>query len=217
MRRKPAEDRKADIVEAVLTLADQIGPDRLTTNDVARAVNVTQAAIFRHFPSKGALWAAVGGALSQRMGDAWAKAAIETADAGPEQRLRALVAAQLGQIERCPALPAILHSRELGVDNAVLRDGCQTLMLTFLGLLAGELAAMKAQGALRSELAPEDGAMLLISLIQGLSIRWTLGARNFALPAEGLRMFDIQLDLFRLAQQGNRGGENDNHRKGSAA
>ncbi|MBL9058832.1 MAG: TetR/AcrR family transcriptional regulator, partial [Mangrovicoccus sp.] len=38
LKRKPAGDRKADIIEAVLRLADRIGPDRLTTNDVAREV-----------------------------------------------------------------------------------------------------------------------------------------------------------------------------------
>ena len=50
-RRKPAEDRKAEIVATLLALADQIGPDRLTTNDIAREVGLTQAAIFRHFPT----------------------------------------------------------------------------------------------------------------------------------------------------------------------
>ena len=60
LSRKPAEDRKADIVEALLRLADRIGPDRLTTNDIAREVGVTQAAIFRHYPSKADLWSAVG-------------------------------------------------------------------------------------------------------------------------------------------------------------
>lgn len=40
----------------------------------------------------------------------------------PKDRLRALIATQLRQIETTPALPAILHSRELNVDNAILRE-----------------------------------------------------------------------------------------------
>ena len=52
LNRKSAEDRKTEIIEALLGLADRIGPDRLTTNDIAREVGVTQAAIFRHFPTK---------------------------------------------------------------------------------------------------------------------------------------------------------------------
>ncbi|MEZ5753216.1 MAG: hypothetical protein R3D90_00110 [Paracoccaceae bacterium] len=41
LRRKSAEDRKTEIIAAVLDLADRIGPDRLTTNDIAQEVGVT--------------------------------------------------------------------------------------------------------------------------------------------------------------------------------
>ncbi len=57
--RKSAERRKAEIVIVVLALADRIGPDRVTTGAVATAIGVTQAALFRHFPTKAALWQAV--------------------------------------------------------------------------------------------------------------------------------------------------------------
>lgn len=203
MKRKPAEDRKADIVEAMLVLADQIGPDRLTTNDVARAVGVTQAAVFRHFPTKDELWAAVGEALETRLAAAWEDALASAPD--PESRLRALVGAQLAQIQRTPALPAILHSRELGVSNRALRDACQGLMVSFGALLAEALAEMAASDDLRPDLAHRDGAMLLISLVQGMAIRWTLGARNFDLRAEGMRLFEVQMRMFRCAD-GRAGG-----------
>lgn len=194
VNRKGAADRKVDIVDALLVLADRIGPDRLTTNDVARTVGVTQAAIFRHFPSKDELWAAAGEALEARLIAAWEEAAASAAD--PETRVRALVEAQLAQIERTPALPAILHSRELGVSNGALRDSCNRLVIGFRDRLAGNLEAMAEAGALRPDLDPGDGAMLLVSLVQGLAIRWTLGVRNFSLPAEGMRMLDVQLGLF---------------------
>ena len=62
-----AEDRKAQIVTQVLRLADEIGPDRLSTTDVARAVGLSQPAIFRHFPTKGALWLAVAEDIAARL------------------------------------------------------------------------------------------------------------------------------------------------------
>lgn len=192
-RRKPAEDRKADIVAATLSLADRIGPDRLTTNHVAREVGVTQAAIFRHFPTKADLWAAVGDALSQRLTLAWDEALA--ANGTPAIRLRTMIRTQLQQIEGCPALPAILHSRELGVDNAALRESCRSLVVRFQGHLAANLQVLAEAGVLRSDLPPEDAAALLVFLVQGLAIRWTLGARNFALVDEGLRLFDLQLAL----------------------
>lgn len=192
LHRKSAGDRKAEIIAAVLTLADRIGADRLTTNDVAREVGVTQAAIFRHFPTKAALWAEVGAAISDRLAEAWQEALTQ---ATPEARLRALIAAQLRQVEMTPALPAILHSRELNVDNAALRDGFAAVLARFQALLVANLVAMGATGALHESVRPQDAAMLLTSLVQGMAIRWSLGARSFSIVAEGLRLTDVQLAL----------------------
>ncbi len=194
IRRKPAEDRKTDIVEALLRLADQIGPDRLTTNDVAREVGVTQAAIFRHFPTKADLWSAVGEVIAARLAEAWQQA-LNT-NTTPKDRLRALIAAQLRQIEATPALPAILHSRELNVDNATLRERFRGLLMQFQTHLIANLDGMVADGTMNPDMRSQDAAVLLTSLVQGIAIRWSLGARGFALQAEGLRLLDVQLALF---------------------
>lgn len=193
-RRKPAEDRKAEIVAAVLLLADRIGPDRLTTNDVAREVGVTQAAIFRHFPTKAELWEAVGKVISERLAKAWQQAV--QGNGSPRARLRALIAAQLQQIEATPALPAILHSRELNVDNAMLRDRFRGVLIQYQDLLVACLEDMAAEGTLAETIQPRDAAVLLTSLVQGIAIRWRLGARGFGIVTEGLRLLDVQLALF---------------------
>lgn len=194
LHRKPAEDRKADIVEALLSLADRIGPDRLTTNDVAREVGVTQAAIFRHFPTKAELWSEVGVVIAARLVAAWQQAL--TANTTPKDRLRALIAAQLRQIETTPALPAILHSRELNVDNAILRQRFRGLLMQYQAHLVANLEGMIADGSMTPDVGPQDAAVLLTSLVQGIAIRWSLGSRSFALQEEGLRLLDVQLALF---------------------
>lgn len=199
LHRKPAEDRKTEIIEALLDLADRIGPDRLTTNDIARAVGVTQAAIFRHFPTKAELWSAAGQVIADRLHSAWA-AALVLHDA-PQDRLRALIAAQLRQIETCPALPAILHSRELNVDNADLRERFRGLLAGYQGHLVASLEGMIANGSMAPHVRPADAAVLLTSLVQGIAIRWSLGSRGFALQAEGLRLLDIQLALFACREE----------------
>jgi AcrR family transcriptional regulator len=195
MVRKTAEDRKAEIVAAVLQLADEIGPDRLTMQAVADAVGLTQPGVFRHFPTKQALWEVVSASIAASMTDAWH--AVRTLHAAPEQRLLALITVQLHHIEATPAIPAILHSRELQADNAALRHTFRTLMMRFQGLLLAELAACRAEGQFRADLDPDDAAVLLISLVQGLALRWSLGNRSFALEREGGRLIAAQLTLFR--------------------
>lgn len=196
--RKPAELRKAEIVAAVLELADRIGPDRVTTGSVASIIGVTQAALFRHFPTKGALWQAVAEHVAEGLASAWDEA-LSLGD-GPLVRLRALIAAQFAQIAATPALPMLLFSRELNVTNAELRATFHGRLMAFRSLLAREVGAGQEAGLLRSDVAADDAAVLLTSLVQGVAIRWALGARDFDLIDEGLRLFDVQARL--LAAKG---------------
>ena len=191
--RKSAERRKAEIVTVVLALADRIGPDRVTTGAVATAIGVTQAALFRHFPTKAALWQAVAEHVAEGLAAAW-KDALSRGN-GPIVRLRALIAAQFAQIAATPALPMLLFSRELNVTNAELRTTFRGRLMAFRSLLALEVEAGQKAGLLRDDVSANDVAVLLSSLVQGVAIRWALGARDFALRDEGLRLFDVQCRL----------------------
>lgn len=194
-RRKSASDRKAEIIGAALTLADELGPDRMTTNDVARAVGMTQPGVFRHFPTKHALWVAVAEHIAARLDAAW-QDAIDAA-ASPEDRLRGLVMAQFAQIDACPALPMILFSHELNSDNPDLRAAFRALLMRFQTHLETALRDMQAGGGLRPTIATADAALFFTSLIQGLAIRHNLASRAFSLVDEGDRLFGIQLAMMR--------------------
>lgn len=191
-KRRTAEERKAEIVRATLALADTVGPDRLTTEAIAREVGISQPAVFRHFATKQALWAAVAEALGASMRARW-QAAVE-AHADPLDRMRALVEAQLGLIEATPAITAILFSRELHAQNAPLREAFLALMLQFHATLRAALDEAAATGRLRPGVAPADAASLLIALVPGLAVRWSLSGKAFPLTREGLRLFTLQLD-----------------------
>jgi AcrR family transcriptional regulator len=191
--RKSASLRKAQIVATILDLADRIGPDRVTTGAVAAEVGVTQAAIFRHFPTKAEMWVAVADHVAGLLTAAWA-AALEGPKL-PVDRLKALVGAQLDQIAANPAMPMLLFSRELNVENAALRDAFRDRLATLHGLLMREVLQGQQDKALYSNVAAADAAVLLTSLVQGVAIRWSLGTRDFGLRDEGLRLLAGQLRL----------------------
>jgi AcrR family transcriptional regulator len=193
--RKSADNRKAEIVSAMLRLADELGPDRLTTDAVAKAVGLTQPGIFRHFPTKKDLWLAVASHLSRTMTAAWDQ--VLATQAEPLERMTALIRVQLGQIAANPAIPAILHSRELQTANPALRSQFVVLMTRFQGLLVDALNEGKALGIFRDDIPPKDAAVLLISCVQGVALRWSLGQRAFSLEDEGGRLLGCQIALYR--------------------
>lgn len=111
----------------------------------------------------------------------------------PKARLRALALAQLRLIRETPAIPTILFSRELHVENDALRGALAGCMAAFRDRLSEQAHSARASGDLRDDVDPEDAALLVLGLVQGLALRWSLSGRVFDLEAEGARLLDAQL------------------------
>ncbi len=198
--RKSATERKEEIVNATLRLAGEIGPDRMTTEALAKEIGISQPGIFRHFPTKNAIWEAVGEHIGKLL---QAKMALTRKKGdSPLDELREFVVGHLTFIETTPAIPAILFSRELHAENEKLRTFFAGLIASrqkhFSKLIAAEIAA----GRFRKNLNSDDAAYLILALIQGLAMRWSLNDRSFDLPGEGARLLDLQLEGFMSLQKG---------------
>ncbi|MBT8077642.1 MAG: TetR family transcriptional regulator [Gammaproteobacteria bacterium] len=194
--RKSADERKAEVVAAALKLADEIGPDRVTTDTLAGAVGLTQPGLFRHFPKKQDIWESVAGHIGQQMQKRWA--AIERRrDDAPEERLRRLIVGQLRLIQTFPAIPSLLFSRELLVENVRLRKIFGKLLEQFHQRLTQCVIDAQQSGHFRADLVPGDVAYLLIALVQGLAVRWSVNERRFSIVKEGERLLALQLQGFR--------------------
>lgn len=160
---------------------------------VAAAIGMTQAAFFRHFPTKAAMWQFVAEHVVETMAGAWDSA--RKRHGTPLERLSALIAVQLGQIAVTPALPMLLFSRELNVENKGLRGTFRDALARYREHLVREIIAGQRAGALLRDIAAGDLGFLLTCLVQGVAIGWALGAQNFNLREEGLRLLDVQLQL----------------------
>jgi AcrR family transcriptional regulator len=191
--RKSSADRKAEIVQTAIRLAGEYGPDRVTTQLLADAVGITQPAIFRHFPAKTEIWQAVGEHITRTL------AAEKIDDGGPDpaRRLKELVIAQLGYIARTPALPAILFSRELHAENEPLRRHFETMMTRRREGFASLARRAVETGQVRADLDPMKAAGLVLAVIQGLAMRWSLENRTFDLAFEGELLLTCVFDGFR--------------------
>lgn len=194
MARKSAAARREEIVETVLQLAGEVGPDRLTTMAIAAEIGITQPAIFRHFPTKQDLWTAIAARIGEQLEERWSSA--ERSGSMPAQRLRTVVAAQLTLIRSTPAIPAILFSRELHAENDALRRGFHDLLQRFHRLLMRTIDEGRAAGEFRADLNPRDSAYLVIGLIQGLALRWSLSGRAFDIDTEGEQLLTLLMKAF---------------------
>jgi len=192
--RKSAEERKSEIVETALRLADKVGPDRLSTETIAKAINITQAAIFRHFPTKQDMWEAVATQIGEKFQKRWL--IVDSPEASAPEKLQALIAAQLKLIQSTPAIAAILLSRELHAENQRLRKLFYGMMERFHELITRYIEEGEESCDFQGDLDPRDAAFLVIGLVQGLVLRWSLSGREFDLEEEGSRLLSVLLATF---------------------
>ena len=99
-QRKSAAVRRDEIVQAALALIAGSGPGALTTGAIARHVGVSQAALFRHYPTKNAILVACVESIGDQV-----RPAVFAAAAAPgaaEQRLRRIVGTMLSVARNIP-------------------------------------------------------------------------------------------------------------------
>ncbi len=189
-KRKPTQERKSEIVDAALDLSMDVGPGRLTTEALAKKVGVSHGAIFRHFPSKAAIWSAVFETIAKKMEQTLGGL---TPSASPSKRLGMLVRGQLTLVTAIPALPSIIFSRELHKGNAGIQNGVLALMKRFHAVLADTIQAGIDCGELKPTLDADGAASMIIAILQGTVLRWTLARGKFDLVGEGDKMVALAL------------------------
>lgn len=190
--RKSGAERRREILETMLTMAGLDGADRVTTKELAKQVGITEPALYRHFPKgKADMWGALASLVGERVQTAWRETLKR--DDTATNRLRNLIKTQLRLMATVPALPSILFSRALHRDNAALRAGMAEIGGRFHARLEQIIEEGQKGGELNSAVDPVNAAWLLISVVQGTAIRWSLTGRGFDLEDEGARVLEVAL------------------------
>lgn len=190
-QRLPAEERQEEIVRAAVELAGEHGVDSVTTQDMAKAVGITQGAIFRHFPTKDMIWLAVVHWVRGRLMGVLDVAAEQGSD--PVDALEKMFFAHLAFVERVPAIPKLVFTSQLLKKNPKIRDLIRSILVDYEAKVTGLIAEAKAQNLVRADLDEQGAAVMFTGMIQGLVIRVPIIEARKSLVAEGKLVFPIFL------------------------
>lgn len=194
-KRLGADERREEIIRVTLDLAGRQGVDDVTTQDMANAMGLTQGAVFRHFPSKDAIWLAVMQWVRDHLMGTLGRAAAEGRD--PLDALQRMFFAHIDFVAGKPAIPRLLMSEHLHGRNSLLRKLVTEILLGFEAKVAGLLDAARADGLARADLDSQAAATLYLGLIQGLVLQTSILRGQRALRTEAERTFPIFLHAIR--------------------
>ena len=164
--RQTTESRQAEIIATVVALAAERNPADVTTTDIAKVMNVTQGALFRHFPTKEAMRLAViewiETQLMANLGDAQASAPDVLSG------LEAMFLAHVKFIREFPGVPRLVFAELQQPDSSPVRQRVQQIMRRYRQMLAETLSKAKAAQLIRDDVDVQAAAALFLGAIQGL-------------------------------------------------
>ncbi|HRO59162.1 MAG TPA: TetR/AcrR family transcriptional regulator [Burkholderiaceae bacterium] len=165
-RNLPADERRAVTVATVIQLAAEQNPGEITTAAIAARMGLTQGALFRHFPSKDALWQAVMECVARRLLDRAERAARDAVS--PLAALEAMYFAHIDFVAAHPGVPRMLFGELQRAGDTGAKRAVQHLIGRYREELVVLLERGKAQGELADVLDTQAAAILFIGMIQGL-------------------------------------------------
>lgn len=184
----PADERRETTVEAVVDLAATRNPSEITTAAIAQHMNVTQGALFRHFPTKDAIWHAVMEWAAERL-----LARVDDAVKGiasPLDALQAMFLSHVAFVAQHPGVPRMMFG-ELQRPQSPARRMVQTVLKQYAQRLHRLLELAKTAREVPASLDTEAAAMLFIGTIQGLVMQSLLSGDMAAVRRDAPRVFAI--------------------------
>ena len=187
--RQPTQARQAEIIAAVLALSASQGPGTITTQGIAAAIGLTHGALFKHFPTKAALWLAVIDWVDAQL-MARLHAAADSCD-HPVAALRAVFMAHTDFVVAHPGVPRFLFNELQQPEDSPIKHRVGDMLGRYRQLLQVLLKRAAALGALRPRLDLDAAATLFIGSLQGLVMQAMLRGDTAGMPSAATAVFGL--------------------------
>ena len=174
----PAEQRRELTVAAVIDLAGEQNPEEITTSAIAARMQLTQGALFRHFPSKEAIWQAVMEWVARQLSRQVEKASWQAAS--PLAALEAVFTTHIDFVVQHPGVPRMLFGQLQKAGDTPAKQVVRSLLARYGEHLQEIIEAGKQRGEIAAGIDGTVAASLFIGSIQGLVMQ-SLLLDDFAL------------------------------------
>ena len=162
-QRKPS--RKDQILQSLATILEQSPGRRITTAGLAKHVGVSEAALYRHFPSKAKMFEALIEFIENTIFSRITQIMSEEMQA--DKRCEIILGLILTFSERNPGITRILTGDPLAGETERLRQRVTQLFDRIEAQLRQIIREMPLRGEQKTSTNPIVAANLLLSLVEG--------------------------------------------------
>jgi AcrR family transcriptional regulator len=164
---QPRTPRQEELLDLALDLARDVGIGGLTVRRLADRAGFTEAALYRHFPSKAALLQALMGRIESRFLPVM-RGIAEDEERAPAERLTEVVRFHVRTVLAIEGLPILLLAEAAATGDEALQERIRSGAGGYLRILEGLLERLP----LRIE--PREASLVLLGLSAAAAIRHRL-------------------------------------------
>lgn len=157
--------RKEQILQALAHMLEAEPGGRVTTAGLAREVGVSEAALYRHFPSKAKMFEGLIGFIEDSIFTRVGRIVQEGGE--PLVQLEQILTLMLGFTERNPGITRLLTGDALTGENDRLRQRIQQFFDRLESQIKQVLRDAEFKNGLRTQANATETANLLLAVVEG--------------------------------------------------
>ncbi len=162
MARARSGERRQDILQSLVRMLVELQGEHITTAALARSVGVSEAALYRHFPSKAKMFEALIEFIEESVFTRVNKILLE--ESQTEMRVQKIMLLVLGFADKNPGLARLMQGDVLVGETARLRQRVSQIYDRLETQLRQVLREADPAGV---SFAAADSARLLLAVVEG--------------------------------------------------
>jgi len=175
--------RCAQITAAAIALLSEGGTTALTIKNLAKAVGVSEPALYRHFENKQGIFLAILDRLEAHILGLFEEAVKR--QAGVLDQIQAVYTGLFRSFARQPELASVIFAEELFRHDKRLAERVAQIIDTAQGRMIRLLRSRKGRSEVRNDVPAKDLALVVTGASRYLVTRWRLSGYAFDLDKEG--------------------------------
>jgi AcrR family transcriptional regulator len=179
-KRESTEIRQQQIIDAAAVLIFKHGSEHLTVKRIAAQVGISEAAIYRHFPSKKKILSFLLSHIEEVLLEDLSPKSLADQPISLEV-IERTIRSHFTRIDMRNGISFQVIAEIISLGDGNLNKQASMTIRSYINRLKGLLADGVRDGAVRSDIDLDASATLLFTLIQGLVNIWSLSPGSFKL------------------------------------
>ncbi len=171
--------RKEQLILTAIDIINELGIQKLTTREIAKRQDISEATLFRHFKSKNDLLMAVLDYLIQFDADILQSAKLN--HPSPKEALVYFLTSIAEYYENYPAITTLLQTFDVLLYEEELADKVKDIQKSRISMIAGFVEEAMQAGELQQDLNSENIALIISGYFRELCFHWKMEQYSFSL------------------------------------